>query len=494
MTTATTRHPLARPTGKNLIKQSIYKGFALFSSFVLLLAFTVGTIRYNFSFASASASAYDTSQFDIWWPSPNSAVNGVQPFKAMLKDHNVGDYQMFWQVDNGQWTSMYNSNQDYPHKEAMVDVSNWNWKGNGPYDVTFIAMDNNGNVFNKKDVNLSIQRTASAQVVPSQVQVTQLPTAVVVPNPTLTVSATTTAPAVPVSNGNSSTPLSSYTLYINPNSTAKQTADSWRSSRPADAALMDKLAKGAESDWIGNWNADVQSDVRNYVSTVKATGAVPVFISYNIPQRDCGGYSAGGSDSPDGYKAWIQQFANGIGNNRAVVILEPDATSLMDCLSAQDKQTRFDLLTYAVNTFKALGNTFVYIDAGHPNWIGAADMAARLQSSGIAKADGFALNVSNFNTTQENIDYGNQISPLIGGKHFIIDTSRNGQGAAGSEWCNPAGRGLGVLPTTNTGVNLVDAYMWLKKPGESDGNCNGGPSAGVWFPDYALGLAQKASW
>ena len=78
------------------------------------------------------------------------------------------------------------------------------------------------------------------------------------------------------------------------------------------------------------------------------------------------------------------------------------------------------------------------------------------------------------------------------GKHFIIDTSRNGIGSTSGEWCNPKGQSLGSEPTTNTGNALVDALLWIKQPGESDGTCNGGPAAGTWWADYALGLGRNA--
>ena len=75
----------------------------------------------------------------------------------------------------------------------------------------------------------------------------------------------------------------------------------------------------------------------------------------------------------------------------------------------------------------------------------------------------------------------------------MIDTSRNGRGGvSGSAWCNPPGQALGRAPTTNTGLPLVDAYLWVKTPGESDGPCNGGPRAGQWGPEYALGLSRTA--
>jgi endoglucanase len=134
----------------------------------------------------------------------------------------------------------------------------------------------------------------------------------------------------------------------------------------------------------------------------------------------------------------------------------------------------------------------VYIDAGNARWVGAADMAARLKSAGIGQADGFSLNVSNFITTAANVAYGEAVSARVSGKHFIIDTSRNGMGGtADGQWCNPSGQALGEMPTTRTGHRLVDAYLWIKYPGESDGPCNGGPSAGAWWPEYALGLARQ---
>ena len=127
------------------------------------------------------------------------------------------------------------------------------------------------------------------------------------------------------------------------------------------------------------------------------------------------------------------------------------------------------------------------------HWKSAATVAQRLVSAGIAKAQGFSLNVSNFYLTSDITSYGTQVSALVGAKHFIIDTGRNGLGpAADGQWCNPAGRAIGQRPTSSTGNALIDAYLWIKTPDESDGSCNGAPSAGTWMPEYALGLAQRA--
>ncbi len=124
---------------------------------------------------------------------------------------------------------------------------------------------------------------------------------------------------------------------------------------------------------------------------------------------------------------------------------------------------------------------------------GATASAARATSNRI-EARGLSLNISNFDTTASEETYGDSVSALVGGKHFIIDTSRNGRGpSSDGQWCNPPGRGLGVPATTATGDPLADALFWIKTPGESDGTCNGGPAAGTWWPAYALGLAQNAA-
>jgi len=292
-----------------------------------------------------------------------------------------------------------------------------------------------------------------------------------------------------------SNPLIGMSLYVNPSSKAAAQASAWRSTRPADALQMDKIAAQPSAKWFGDWNTDVRADVDRAVGTAAIAGTVPVLVAYNIPQRDCGGFSAGGSNNPDGYRAWISAVATGIGARRAIVILEPDALAGMDCLSATDQTTRTSLIKYAVNTLRANGGTSVYIDAGHSHWHSASTMATRLINAGVATANGFSLNVSNFYYTSEQATYGDAISALAGGRHYVIDTSRNGLGSAGDAlWCNPDGRALGDRPTTATGRSLADAYLWIKVAGESDGSCNGNPAAGTWMAEYALGLAQRAAY
>jgi endoglucanase len=267
------------------------------------------------------------------------------------------------------------------------------------------------------------------------------------------------------------------------------------------AELLSKLAKNGGADWIGEWTPYVERWIDKRITLLNKSGAQPYFVAYNIPKRDCGQYSAGGASKAQDYKNWIVSFARGIGDRKAVVILEPDALPLLKkCLSEADQKERIELIRFAVHSFAQLPLTWVYVDAGHPGWIPAAEMAERLKTAGITEADGFSLNVSNYKPTDAVMAYGKQLSALVGNKHFVIDTSRNGNGApdadADSEaaWCNPDGRAAGSPPTAQTSEPLCDAFLWIKKPGESDGTCNGGPKAGEWWQQRALELAKGAKW
>jgi hypothetical protein len=93
---------------------------------------------------------------DVWWPTDGASVSGVQPFKAMLDNTDISQYQMYWQVDGGALVQMANSMEGYPHKEALVDLSGWHWKGNGPYTVTFVSKNNSGTVISQKSVNITV--------------------------------------------------------------------------------------------------------------------------------------------------------------------------------------------------------------------------------------------------------------------------------------------------------------------------------------------------
>jgi endoglucanase len=296
-------------------------------------------------------------------------------------------------------------------------------------------------------------------------------------------------------------------LYVNPDSNASRQAQLWRPARPADAAVMDRIAAQPQASWFGDWGGDVRAEVAAYVAAAQAAGAVPVLVAYNIPRRDCGGHSAGGAPSPAAYLGWIRNFAAGLGQARAAVVVEPDAVAAIDCFPRAARRTRLTLLRRAVAILRSDRQAAVYIDAGNQGWQPVRTIASRLIKAGVRGARGFSLNVSNFDTTAREIAYGKAIAARIarksrrkpgrksGLKSFVVDTGRNGVGPTKDrQWCNPPGRALGATPTDQTREALVDAFLWIKPPGESDGKCRGGPVAGAWWPEYALALARRARW
>lgn len=381
-----------------------------------------------------------------------------------------------------------------------------------------------------------------------------------------------------------------------------------------NAALIARMATTPQAVWFTSGTpADVNAAVHKTVEDAARRHTIPVLVAYDIPFRDCSQYSAGGALNAADYAAWIDGFASGIGNRPAVVLLEPDSLGIIPwntdingnqewCKPADGNgnpqpgaspSQRYAALNAAVDRLERQTNASVYLDGTHSAWLGVGDIADRLVKGGVQRAQGFFLNVSNYQLTPRLQKYGTWISSCIAyannpadpgtrqyancgsqyypaspndfstwtltdqwyaahlagavpTTHFVIDTSRNGQGPndmsgyaaapynqpasvvaalASGNWCNPPGAGLGLLPTATTGVPLLDAYLWVKIPGESDGSCDiaGGarawdygaynpwnltgeaqrhfdplwgqvdPAAGAWFPAQALQLAQKAS-
>ncbi|MFF7375775.1 glycoside hydrolase family 6 protein [Streptomyces massasporeus] len=285
-------------------------------------------------------------------------------------------------------------------------------------------------------------------------------------------------------------------FWVNPDGTAaRQVAALEKSGKKQDAEQIRKIAEQPVAEWVGPDNP--QEQTQGFTEAADKAGRTALLVLYNIPHRDCGQYSQGGAADGNAYREWLDGVAAGIGDRAATVVLEPDALlHLVDgCTPEQFHEERYDLLKGAVTKLKSLKNTKVYLDAGNAGWQDPDRIFESLNRAGIAQADGFSVNVSNFYSTKESIAYGKQLSAKVGGKHFVIDTSRNGKGPYGAgnpdeRWCNPPGRALGETPTTKTADPLVDAYLWVKRPGESDGECKGGPKAGQWWGDYALKLAK----
>jgi endoglucanase len=223
---------------------------------------------------------------------------------------------------------------------------------------------------------------------------------------------------------------------------------------------------------------------------------MPLLVLYAFPFQGCNHDDGAGSAATAGYERWIGQVATAIGLGKAAVILEPDALAeyvRLGCLSPAEQRIRLALLHRAVVRLARLPHTAVYLDAGNSGWQPAAVMASLLTAAGVGEIRGFSLNVSNFKSTAAEESYGDTVSALLHGAHYVVDTSRNGVATA-STWCNPPGQALGTPPTQQTGNPRVDALLWIKPPGASDGTCNGGPPARTFWLPYALGLAAKAHW
>ncbi len=316
---------------------------------------------------------------------------------------------------------------------------------------------------------------------------------------TLPVGATTPRPAPSPSAGPA--PLGSAALYAEPDSPAVQQVRVYEArGRTADAAVIRRIADQAAAVWFVGNDRGFTVRARELVDKAAVAGAMPVLVASFLPDRDCDRDDDDGASGAAAYDEWAGALADAVSKQPAVVILEPNGVpqAVSGCLEDEAAITeRYRLLRGAVTAFKANPQVRVYVGAGNPSWIPDTDkLAEGLREAGVERADGFALNVSAFDTTHANVTYGHAVSAKLGGVHFVVDTSRNGNGppvaATGDRtWCNPTGRALGETPRTRTGDQLVDAYLWVKRPGESDGACgDGAPAAGVWWPAYALALAR----
>ncbi|MFE1289200.1 glycoside hydrolase family 6 protein [Streptomyces sp. NPDC058751] len=285
-------------------------------------------------------------------------------------------------------------------------------------------------------------------------------------------------------------------FWVDPRGPAARQIELWRrQGRAADAALLSRIADEPVALWPAG-ELDPAPAVRSAIASAAREGRTALFVAYDIPHRDCGRHSAGGAADADAYRWWIDRFAGALGDGRALVVLEPDAVAhVVDgCTPGEHHAERERLLGEAIVRLKRQPRTKVYLDAGNPSWIpDPENLVGPLERAGIAHADGFSLNVSNFQTDAVSREYGVRLSGRLGGKHFVVDSSRNGNGPLEGVWCNPPGRALGTRPTTATGEPLLDAYLWIKRPGESDGECGGGPAAGRWWPEYALGLTRGSA-
>lgn len=257
------------------------------------------------------------------------------------------------------------------------------------------------------------------------------------------------------------------------------------------------IASRPQAFWIvGEYGVGgVEAAVARYVERARRAQRTPVLALYAIPYRDCGGHSAGGIGSETTYRAFVQAAARAVRGGPSIVVIEPDAVPNLPAAGCGDPVARARMLRFAVSAFARAG-AWTYLDGGHARWHDAATTARLLLQSGVRQARGFSLNVSNFGATGQQVRYGNEVNAQlraagVTGRTFVVDTSRNGAATppAPEDWCNPPTARIGRGPAI-VRQGQLDGYLWVKRPGESDGACNGGPSAG-WWPDGARRLLSR---
>jgi cellulose 1,4-beta-cellobiosidase len=328
---------------------------------------------------------------------------------------------------------------------------------------------------------------------------------------------------------------------------------------PSLAAKASAVAKVPSFQWLDR-NVTVDTLFANTLADIRAAnkaGANPPkaahFVVYDLPDRDCAAAASNGewaiaNGGAANYKAYIdriRQYLIAYSDIRTILVIEPDSLANMvtnmgvaKCSGAAS--TYKELTVYALKQLN-LPHVAMYLDAGHAGWLGwpaniqpAATLFAGIykDAGSPASVRGLATNVANYNawslstapsytTPNPNFDekkYIEAFSPLLTAAgfpaHFITDTGRSGKQPTGQiewgHWCNAIGTGFGTRPTTNTGSELADAFVWIKPGGECDGTSDTtaarydhhcgladalkpAPEAGQWFQAYFEQLLVNAS-
>ena len=282
-----------------------------------------------------------------------------------------------------------------------------------------------------------------------------------------------------------------------------------RRSHPRQARMLGVIAREPDTERWGNWTpvSQVGPQVSAYLTRAAAEspGSVPELSTYwivdpRLTHPACGHYSDTAARA-SAYDQWVTNFARGIGDRRAIVFLEVDSLITVNCLSHHGVQVRLQELHAAFDALSHDPHVVVYTDAGAADALNASRAARLLRRAGISEIQGFFLNATHFDWTRKEIRYGEKISRMTGGKHFVVNTAMNGRGPVipsdrvhdGNEnLCSPPGRGLGPLPTFNTGFRRVDALAWIAYPGRSSGCGAGAPPTGVFWVARALSLVRHS--
>jgi endoglucanase len=202
------------------------------------------------------------------------------------------------------------------------------------------------------------------------------------------------------------------------------------------------------------------------------------------------------------FKRQINAMAKATGRHPAVYMLELDAIGSSSCISRQGAMPAWEAaLRYEMHAVQSLPHTVVYVEGGYSDSNSARYAARILRAIHVNTIRGFFTNDTHNQWTLNEVKYGNEISRMTHGAHYIVNTSDNGRGPklnphpsrqGVEDLCNPPGRGLGIEDTTDTGYAQADGFLWVHSPGMSSGTCNGGPKGGFW-PAKAEAEAGRAN-
>lgn len=276
---------------------------------------------------------------------------------------------------------------------------------------------------------------------------------------------------------------------------------------PALKAQIELVAEQQIAQWYTDRVDDTASLATQVVQTRCSSSSTyaasrPTVVVYGLPQKDCEHHfsSSGSNTDPASYRAFLQQLADAAGTRDIIYILEPDAVGLLADNGCGNSNGYAENLAVAIEVLSSNENADIYLDIGY--WTLSDDDKAAKVADIVKKVDtagkcrGISLNTSNYRSATEMEELCARFARVAGADYrCIVDSSRNWVAPSSSEWCNVKSAGVGVLPTASTGYDHIDYFVWVKPPGESDGECSGqsadalaGPSAGTFFPEHFVQL------
>lgn len=272
------------------------------------------------------------------------------------------------------------------------------------------------------------------------------------------------------------------------------------------AFALNELEKRGIASWYSDRETNGQASVlvQEMVDVCDPSTRLSVVV-YGLPNKDCeAGYSATNSQvqTAEDYALFIDTLTTIVGTRKVLYVLEPDAVGLIANGGCALESGYTENLLVAIDKLTD-GNEHaeIYLDVGFWTLFEPEKAAAVAQvvkelvlAAGRGQVKGITLNTSNYRPTKEMVSLCGKFQDAYNSTelHCIIDTSRNNNEASSEEWCNRRGSGIGHPPTSDTGIDYIDYFVWIKPPGESDGECDGvdhtpdamvGPEAGLFFPD-----------